>query len=761
MTATLASRPAAAAAKPSPTAARRGNQVEPLATSVVTLLTVVTAIGFCRIFPDWAYLQSMVVVCVGVHLASAALRGMRVPGYIAVPIVGLLIVELLALVYYRDTTSLALPSSETIEAFRADLRLVWEQFPRAVAPVPSEGSFAVSATALLAVCSLVADAFAFRAFGRAEAIVPTGVVFVFTSALGSDRNRVAAGALWVAVALFTVAVLRFCHAREETAWLGNRRRSLSSALPAAVACALIAGVGAGLAAPRLPGAGDEALLDTRNRDGDVTQVVSPLVDIRSRLVNKSNVEYFIVSSAQPSYWRVAGLSKFDGTVWTPSDQDLQPASGNLLVDPAPNATTLAQTVTISNLTGNFVPAAYSPLQVTTGGLWWAPSTQTLVVPNDGYHTGQQFNIISAITDPSPDELRAASTNGVPDPDAIQLPSDFPDEIRAQARGIVAGAATPYDAAILLQNFFRDNFTYDTDVQRGHSDDAMRNFLRIERGYCEQFAGTFTAMARAVGLPARVAVGYTQGELQSDGKYHVAGRHSHAWSEIWFQGYGWVLFDPTPGRGAPGQQAHTGVQPGQDETAAGPGTGPGTVTSFTPATSPTPTTGLDLDGPLAGGSTTTSIAIAGISTGGGSTTTTALLVVLGLVAGAVGWVLFMPRIVRRSQLVGNTAADRVLAAWQHTVASVRLAGAPAVAGATPVEYARDVELATGVDRRMIGEIARHVTRVVYSARPVDETAARRCEQLQQEIDELVRERIPWTTRLMSRIDPRIARMRLRS
>ncbi|CAN0006455.1 unnamed protein product, partial [Phaeothamnion confervicola] len=482
-------------------ATRRGNQVEPLATSIVTILTVVTAIGFCRIFPDWAYLQSMVVVCVGVHLASAALRGLRVPGYIAIPIVGLLIVELLALVYYRDTTRLGLPSSETLETFRADLRLVWEQFPRAVAPVPSEGSFAVSATALLAVCSLVADAFAFRAFGRAEAIVPTGVVFVFTSALGSDRNRVAAGALWVAVALLTVAILRFCHAREETAWLGNRRRSLSSALPAAVACALVAGVGAGLAAPRLPGAGDEALLDTRNRDGDVTQVVSPLVDIRSRLVNKSNVEYFVVSSSEPSYWRVAGLSQFDGTVWTPSDQDLQPASGNLLVDPAPNARTVAQTVTISNLEGNFVPAAYSPLQVTTSGLWWAPSTQTLVVPNDGYHAGQQFNIISAVTDPTPDELRAATTGGVPDPDATQLPSDFPDEIRAQAREIVRGAATPYDAAILLQNFFRNNFEYDTDVQRGHSDDAMRNFLRIKRGYCEQFAGTFTAMARSVGLPA--------------------------------------------------------------------------------------------------------------------------------------------------------------------------------------------------------------------------------------------------------------------
>ncbi|CAN0469328.1 unnamed protein product, partial [Phaeothamnion confervicola] len=118
----------------------------------------------------------------------------------------------------------------------------------------------------------------------------------------------------------------------------------------------------------------------------------------------------------------------------------------------------------------------------------------------------------------------------------------------------------------------------------------------------------------------------------------------------------------------------------------------------------------------GGSTTTSIAVAGFSSDdGGTSATTVLLVLLGLVAAAIGWILFMPRIVRRTQQEGTTAADRVLAAWTYTVASVRLAGAPAVAGATPTEYARDVELATGVDRRMIGEIARHVTRAVYSAR----------------------------------------------
>jgi transglutaminase-like putative cysteine protease len=123
--------------------------------------------------------------------------------------------------------------------------------------------------------------------------------------------------------------------------------------------------------------------------------------------------------------------------------------------------------------------------------------------------------------------------------------------------VTASATTPYDKAIALKNWFRANFEYSLTVERGHSNDAMLNFLSIKKGYCEQFSGTFAAMARAIGLPTRVVVGFTPGILRSDGLYHVAGRHAHAWDEVWFDGYGWVAFDPTPGRGAPGGEQTTG------------------------------------------------------------------------------------------------------------------------------------------------------------------------------------------------------------
>ena len=78
------------------------------------------------------------------------------------------------------------------------------------------------------------------------------------------------------------------------------------------------------------------------------------------------------------------------------------------------------------------------------------------------------------------------------------------------------------------------------------------------------------MARSVGMPARVAVGFTPGLTQGDGSRVVLGRNAHAWPEVWFDGIGWVPFEPTPGRGAPGSESYTGVPPAQDESVPQPG-----------------------------------------------------------------------------------------------------------------------------------------------------------------------------------------------
>lgn len=733
----------------------RGALVDPAGTLAVTLLTIVTAIGLCRLFPDWTYLRQLLTVVVGVHAAAAVMRFVRVRGWIAVPAVLVVLLVLLSIVYYRDTTRFLLPTGDTIEFIRADLRLVWQQFPSAVAPVPSEGSFAMAAAALLGACALLADTFAFRAFGRAEAVVPAGVVFVFTSALGTDRNRIAVSALWIGTAIVVIAVLRFSHAREDAAWMGAGRRTIGSVLPATLACATIAALAAAVLAPRLPGATSGALFDTHSQGSDATQVLNPLVDIRSRLINRANVEVFTVQASAPAYWREIALESFDGTQWTPTDgQPLRTADGELAN--IGSGTPIDQTITISRLGGKLVPAAFAPVSASSPGLLYADDTQTVVV-SDPLSSGQVIELTSVRSDPPADQLRLATVSQAPRDELYDLPSDFPDEARELAADVTAGATNPYDQMVALQNWFRADFTYDLSVQAGNSDEALRQFLRIRRGYCEQFSAAFASMARSLGVPARVAIGFTPGELRDDGLYHVYDRHAHAWPEVWFDGFGWISFEPTPGRGEPGAENHTGVGAAQDATAAtaaGAGGGadqPVATTASTVVARPV--------NPEAGTTDTTTTTLApALTASGDGGSSTPFLIAFAIIGLAVAWLMWMPRVARSwgRHRRAQTAAERVSAAWNRACGVLRVAGASGTAGTTPIEYSKLVEREIGVDQRVVGELARTVTRAVYAPDGVDDSSAVRSEQLEQQIDEICQRMIPTSTRVLARIDPRVAR-----
>jgi transglutaminase-like putative cysteine protease len=718
------------------------------ATVALTLLTVVTAISMCRVFPDWAYLRPMLVVCIGVHAVMCLFRVLGVNAWLALPAGLVALAILIGLIYFRDSTTFGIPTGETVDQFRISLRLVWQQFPRAVSPVPSEGSFAIVATTALALAAWLADSFAFRAYGRAEAVVPTGVIFIFTSALGINRNRVPVAALWVGAAILTIAALRMAHARDDSAWMGKRRQSLWSALPAAVACALFATTGAVAVAPQLPGAGAKALLDTRNRgEGDATEVVSPLVDIRSRLVNRGNVELFTVATDTPRYLALTALGQFDGTRWSTLPEETRPAQGTL-GQAQPNAELVTQRITIKKLGGPLAPAARTATSAAWQGrtLLWANEAGALYV-DGGLQPGYQYQVTSADNDPTSDQLRGATVDRAPDPIYYDLPSNLPNEVRSLAQEVTAQATTPYDKARALQDWFRTTFQYSLTVQRGHSNDAMLNFLSIKKGYCEQFSGTFAAMARAVGLPTRVMVGFTPGIKRADNLYHVAGRHAHAWDEVWFDGYGWVLFDPTPGRGAPGAEGHTGAAAAQEEgngTAGGNADSAPTPTLQPPSIAPPRPENGAPTGPTTPRNPTLSNTSDEGSSGG--------WIIMALLLIVVGWVVVMPRVLKRwSRHKARAPAERVTSAWAATVRSLTMAGAPRVAGATPMEYARSVD----VGRAETVEIARLVTRAVYSPRGVDASAAERSELLRTEVDAACRARMSLTTRILDHLDPRSA------
>jgi transglutaminase-like putative cysteine protease len=735
--------------------------VESIPASLVLLvLSIVTTIGFCRVFDGWSFLGPMLTVVIGVHVAALAMRLLKLPGYVAIPLQVGLLVCLVAWKYYPTTLRGPFPTGQTWDFLSLDLQLAREQFPDAVAPVAAVGGFVAAAAMAVGLAALLSDAFAFRAYGRAEATVPSAVLFVFAAALGIDNHRVAVTAAWLAAALAVIAVLRASHAQSEHAWIGQRARVLMSVLPLAGLLAGCAALGGAVIGPRLPGAGEDALVDTGSRS-ETVEVLSPLVDIRSRLVNLKNVEMMSVASPSPHYWRATGLPIFDGQTWRVPQSDLDSVDGSF-ADPG-NRTLETHNVRISGLKDKLLPAVFSAVSVSGGAeVNWVPSTGTLVVP-DGLHRGDEFEIVSAYVDLSAAALSAATSVDPPDDLSLSLPDDFPASVAQTARDVTAGAATTYDKMITLQNWFHENFQYSLAVQKGHGDNAMVNFLRIRLGYCEQFAGTFAAMARSLGIPARVAVGYTPGELRSDGRYHVYGRNAHAWPEVWFDDIGWVSFDPTPGRGEPGSEDYTGNTPQQ--AGASTDSGDGTPLETTPPTLPATT--VPIEGP--GGATTlpdseaipttlpapkpSSSALPASQGPSGST-----LLIMGIIAATIVWLVGMPRVLGsiRARHRSQRPVDVIINSWARAARTLGLIGLGPQVGETPIEHARRVEVASGAGNRTLRDLAAAATTAMYGEYG-DNTTALRCMGLSEQIVRSVKAKLNPVQRVANLFDPRRVRL----
>ena len=123
------------------------------------------------------------------------------------------------------------------------------------------------------------------------------------------------------------------------------------------------------------------------------------------------------------------------------------------------------------------------------------------------------------------------------------------QMHALARRVVGSARTPYAAVLALESWFRrqGGFRYEELPPPSAGAPLVAFVTQTRAGYCQHFAGAMALMLRMLGIPARVAVGFTSGTPKDDA-WVVTDHDAHAWVEVWFEGHGWVPFDPTPGRG---------------------------------------------------------------------------------------------------------------------------------------------------------------------------------------------------------------------
>ncbi|MCI3949863.1 MAG: hypothetical protein K0R11_1797, partial [Acidimicrobiales bacterium] len=690
-------------------------------------LTVAAVLGLARLFETASFFAAVLTFAVLGHGLAVLCRARRTSGPATALVGGAALVLGVSWILVPATTAYLVPTPATLGEVGRRLGDAWDVFSSVSAPAPVHPGLVLAAAIATYVIAWVADTAAFRAAAPVEAAVPATSLFLFGAALGAPPLRAPTTAVFLAALLAYWLATRAWRATTSPTWAAHQGGA-GALMGGGGRLAGVAVLGALVVGPLVPGAGSAALVPWRasDRDAGTRLTVSPLVDIRARIVDQAEVEVFTVRSEQRSYWRLTALDEFDGRIWRSDGRfrdadrqlsdpgEVRPLSGGELVD---------QRVQVLGLDAVWLPAAFRPVafEARDVDVGVDEESATLIIGRDETSEGLRYQVQSIVRTLSEDALRQASVapRAVPE-DFTRLPRSFSPAARRLAVELTARAPTPYDRARALQDHFRTGaFRYDTAVEPGHGEDELERFLLETRaGYCEQFAGAYAALARAIGLPARVAVGFTPGELQADGSYHVRGSHGHAWPEVWLGEAGWVPFEPTPGRGIPGGEGYTGVpeeQDGPDGDQSGATTTTSTSTTL-PAGAPATTVppGRALEDPAAGAA-----GEAAPSPWPGRLARAALVAA----AAVVGWVLLVgvatwARRTRRRR-GARTTSGRVLVAWDEVLEALTAAGTPRRPAETPVEYAARAGGDAGVDPARLRLLAARATEAGWAADALDE------------------------------------------
>ncbi|MGP3970561.1 transglutaminase family protein [Streptomyces sp. 6N223] len=336
--------------------------------------------------------------------------------------------------------------------------------------------------------------------------------------------------------------------------------------------------------------------------GDIVSV-NPVVDLQDQLNQPADRTVLSYQSDSPAdsdmYLRLVALDEFDGEEWRSSRWHESDPPNPPWPVPGLSSEVAATEVTTAIIASEAyaqtsLPVPYPAIDIEAPGDYRYDRGSQTLVSEDGESVteGLSYEVRHLLVRPTADQLAAA-----PDPDPelreyyTRVPDDLAPEVRSTALAVTQSAANDYERALALQEWFTQSggFRYDTSVASGSGSDAIVRFLEQREGFCVHFAFTMAAMARTLDIPAQVAVGFTPGDAGLDGVHDVGIHNAHAWPELYFEGAGWVRFEPTPGQGTP--PAYTlpeddetePAQPAPEETGS-----PDASPSPTPAPTQTPT-----------------------------------------------------------------------------------------------------------------------------------------------------------------------------
>jgi transglutaminase-like putative cysteine protease len=469
--------------------------------------------------------------------------------------------------------------------------------------------------------------------------------------------------------------------------------------------------------------------------------VNPIVTIRAQLSSSTSQPLMNVRTDDddPGYLRLTALERFDGDTFSPST--LQQGAGAAVSRGIPVSPTRGRTVrsaiSVRALTVHWLPVPAQVTNVNVTGDWrYDPPTSTVFSARSSTQN-LDYSVESVHPNPDPTTLEAAATDD-PSVSAFTHLPQIPADVRDLTTKVTENAPTPLEKAVAIQRFLTSSpFTYDTSVPSGSGTQALEAFLlRDHRGFCQQYATAMAVMARLIGIPARLGVGFTHGNLQPDGSWLVTTHDAHAWPELYFNGFGWLPFEPTPrrdGQASPPPYTILPASNGQGNKGTGqPGKNNGADGKR--AVQPTKNQRLDDNADANGGPAPAPAAPKRHPSH--DARRILLLTLLALAAIA----LIIPSVAhaivsRRRWARASSPADRATAAWAALRACAIDAGVPWVDGLSPRATARLLRIeAPGLapaELRALDRVVEAVQRAWYAA----DSATVKPDGLRDDVDEI--------------------------
>lgn len=286
---------------------------------------------------------------------------------------------------------------------------------------------------------------------------------------------------------------------------------------------------------------------------------------------------FMVSKGPPHYWRARIYDKYNSQGWFSSPLLLQLFNEDTVEPPEGPIAQRARVrhlIRLNAVSDTMFPAGLpidsdTPAQL--AGRESAPWDIFQVRSMVELHINQRYEIESLVSTATSDELRKTDAKYPRwvEENYMQVPRALPPRVRELAREITRSARNPYDKAMAVQDYLKKTYPYSLKISSPpKGSDGVDYFLFTQKsGYCDYFASAMSVMLRSSGVPARLVVGFATGEWdESRQSFIVRDLNYHSWPEVYFPGYGWIDFEPTP----PEALEFSNSQQRQSSTAAGGG-----------------------------------------------------------------------------------------------------------------------------------------------------------------------------------------------